>query len=220
MTTSMKGKLFATLAYVGFLLLLGSFVINRILSLKAALKETSILKESYRIKLDESQSNIETILHYLDIDGHVLSNTKLEKIRVKNITDSETKQMHDEKALADILKQDCIVFRFFLSACNSCITEQITKLEELSLKTKEYNVVLITDYISEQLGWYLLENQISLTIYETRGRDMGVVFDNLEIPYLFVSGPNLEIKSPFVLSMKTKTYSNHFYESVVPGFEQ
>ncbi|MDR0698092.1 MAG: hypothetical protein LBG28_02560 [Tannerella sp.] len=127
--------------------------------------------------------------------------------------------MREERtvSLSEILQGEKVVLYYTRSACNSCISEQFALLNKLKKKIRQDHIIILADYVEDNVRLYLKSNNIDIRIYEFGDKKTGLVQVS-DVPALLFLTSGDSVVTSFVLDMDTKYYADYFYQFVEKKF--
>ncbi|NQX43060.1 hypothetical protein SAMN05421820_114111 [Pedobacter steynii] len=167
-------------------------------------------------ELTEAKNSLSSVLKYLDIIQLPIRDIQVKQIQYSLLDPKKTKSQYVK--LSNILNSKKVLFRFFRTACSSCIKDQINSLNLLGRKIGRDRIILLTDHLDDEIKIFLLRSGIELNIYETAEESLLPDFDKKQIPYLFTSDRDLLINTPFIISIESKYLSETFYKRIESKF--
>jgi thiol-disulfide isomerase/thioredoxin len=148
---------------------------------------------------------------------------KFHDINVKEINCdwflNSNEDMREERtvSLSEILQGEKVVLYYTRSACNSCISEQFALLNKLKKKIRQDHIIILADYVEDNVRLYLKSNNIDIRIYEFGDKKTGLVQVS-DVPALLFLTSGDSVVTSFVLDMDTKYYADYFYQFVEKKF--
>ncbi|MDR1115003.1 MAG: hypothetical protein LBL33_02410 [Tannerella sp.] len=167
---------------------------------------------------NRNQYVIEQILQYMQYE-----NNRFHPVNVKEVNRDRflnpNEKLQEEKTinLSEILRGEKVVLYYTLLACNSCISEQFILLNKLKRKIGKDRIVILADYVGDDVRLYLKSNNIDIHIYEFGNKDMGLVQAN-NVPALLLLTSGDRVVTSFVLDIETKYFADYFYQFVEKKF--
>ncbi|GHT61454.1 hypothetical protein AGMMS50239_12390 [Bacteroidia bacterium] len=124
----------------------------------------------------KAQYTIQQLLLYLQYSDNKFNNIPVKKIEYENLlTVLDEKREEKTVNLSAILQGEKVILYFTQLACNSCISEQFVLLDKLRRKIGKERILLLADYVRDDVAIYLKSNKINLDIYEFGDKDIGLI---------------------------------------------
>jgi hypothetical protein len=169
---------------------------------------------------NKNQYVIEQILQYMQYEDNKFQDIAVKEIRYDRLLNIE-EEMPEEKIirLPEILQGEKVVLYYTLSSCNSCISEQFILLNKLKRKIGKERIIILADYVGDDVALFLKSNNIDISLYELVDKDTGLVRTGNVSALLLLTSDDRVVTS-FVLDMDTKYYANYFYKFTEKKFTQ
>ena len=111
--------------------------------------------------------------------------------------------------LKDILSDDNIICYYPFMVCHTCLEKQLIKLDNLRRLGKKQNIIVLTDFVTDDIPLFFYKNNIRLQLYTLKNKlDISLPEETI---VLFRADKN-RIKSSFVVNTQTEEYDHYFYD--------
>lgn len=187
------------LLLVSILLSINSIRQKRMLSEKVC--ALSDVEQEKRSLLDLVYGNMK--MHYAYAEFHfqdfILLDKERNKVKFSTIIGSSAK----------------VIYKFSSSNCSSCIQSGLASIQKLIRKIPENQLIIVADG-STRRELQALSNSLHLNypIYLTEDGAFDTILRKENIPFMFVVGPDMQMKDLFIPMKELPEYSEMYYHTI------